>query len=198
MFRDILPTRGAAAEVLTAFTGDAYFPGGIGEFEAKKNDFLVFEQGPSETITLQWATYRDASDQCSLSRIWGGIHPPADDVPGRLIGIEVGNDAFDLAKSYFVKSTVGGEDITQDGTATMKIFPNPSNDGIFYIDLGRREEQVVVRCFNALGAMVKEQSVRVQDSNQRFAVDLSNFSTGVFYLNVTGKNWNETRKIVLN
>jgi len=66
----------AAAEVLTLLTGDAYFPGGLGEFTARKNEFLVFEEGPSVDITLQWATYRDASDQSSLSRIWGGIHPP--------------------------------------------------------------------------------------------------------------------------
>ena len=64
----------AAAEVMTELTGDAFFPGGMGEFIAPKNDFLVFEQGPSETVTLQWATYRDASDQCSLSRIWAGLH----------------------------------------------------------------------------------------------------------------------------
>jgi len=90
----------AAAEVMTSLTGDEFFPGGMGQFNAIKNEFLVFEEGPSEDIVLQWATYRDASDQCSLSRIWGGIHPPADDVPGRLMGIEVGNDAFDKAKNY--------------------------------------------------------------------------------------------------
>lgn len=91
----------AAAEVLTLFTGDAYFPGGMGEFEAPQNNFLVFEQGPSVDVTLQWATYRDASDQCSLSRIWGGIHPPVDDMPGRFMGEQVGIDAFNLAASYF-------------------------------------------------------------------------------------------------
>jgi hypothetical protein len=52
-------------------------------------------------MTLEWATYRDASDQCSLSRIWGGIHPPLDDIPGRLIGIEIGTDAFDQATTFF-------------------------------------------------------------------------------------------------
>ena len=91
----------AAAEVLTAFTGSEYFPGGMSEFEIAANDFLVFENGPSVDMTLQWATYRDAADQCSLSRIWGGIHPPADDIPGRLIGEQVGQDAFDLARAYF-------------------------------------------------------------------------------------------------
>ena len=91
----------AAAEILTQFTGDNYFPGGLAEFTAKKNQFLTFEKGPSKDIVLQWATYHDAADQCSLSRIWGGIHPLQDDLPGRLIGRTIGKKAFDLAEQYF-------------------------------------------------------------------------------------------------
>ena len=59
------------------------------------------EDGPSVDITLQWATYRDASDEASLSRIWGGIHPPVDDVPGRIIGMQAGTNAFNRAEQYF-------------------------------------------------------------------------------------------------
>ena len=73
---------------MTAITGNPFFPGGKAEFLAKKDEFLVFEDGPSEDVLLQWATYRDASDQTSLSRIWGGIHPPVDDIPGRIIGLK--------------------------------------------------------------------------------------------------------------
>jgi len=91
----------AAAEVLTRLSGDEYFPGGMAEFTAKKNEFLVFEEGPSTDVTLQWATYVDASDQTSLSRLWGGIHPPVDDVPGRRIGIDIGIAAFEKSKSFF-------------------------------------------------------------------------------------------------
>lgn len=91
----------AAAEVLTALTGDEYFPGGMSQFEIKANEYLVFEEGPSVDMTLQWATYRDAAEESALSRIWGGIHPPIDDVPGRLIGIKVGNAAYAHALSYF-------------------------------------------------------------------------------------------------
>ena len=91
----------AAAEVLTALTGSPYFPGGMGEFHLTANEFLVFEDGPSTDLILQWATYRDASDECSLSRIWGGIHPPADDLPGRLIGEKIGINSFVAARSYF-------------------------------------------------------------------------------------------------
>ncbi len=91
----------AASEVLTALTGSEYFPGGMSEFQIQANEFLFFEDGPSVDMTLQWATYRDASDQTSLSRIWGGIHPPADDIPGRIIGEIIGLDAFALAVQYF-------------------------------------------------------------------------------------------------
>lgn len=90
-----------AAELLTRFTGDAHFPGGKSDFPAPMNQFLVFEEGPSVDVTLEWATYVDASDQCSLSRIWGGIHPPADDIPGRLIGMQLGPEAFGRARDFF-------------------------------------------------------------------------------------------------
>lgn len=88
-----------AAEVMTAITGTEFFPGGIGEFLANQNQYLVFEEGPSTDVTLQWATYRDAADQCSLSRIWGGIHAAYDDIPGRKIGIELGPQAVHFAES---------------------------------------------------------------------------------------------------
>lgn len=91
----------SAAEVLTAVTGDPFFPGGMGEFDCPQDDFLVFEVGPSVDVTLQWATYYDASDQCSLSRIWGGIHPVTDDIRGRQMGILCGTQAVDMANFYF-------------------------------------------------------------------------------------------------
>ena len=84
----------AAAEVLAAFTGSPYFPGGLGEFVAQKDAYLRFENGPSETIALQWATYADAADEAGLSRRYGGIHPYYDDYPGRLLAVTIGQDSF--------------------------------------------------------------------------------------------------------
>lgn len=93
-----------AAEVMTLMTGDPFFPGGVGEFVTEQNEFLEFEDGPSVPVTLQWATYRDASDQCSLSRIWGGIHPPCDDIPGRFIGMELGPVCFSKADDVYAST----------------------------------------------------------------------------------------------
>lgn len=108
----------AAAEVLTAITGSEYFPGGMGVFPVVQDQFLVFEDGPSQSFDLQWATYRDASDQCSLSRIWGGIHPPADDFPGRQLGLEVAGFALARTADYFgelPQSPPCPADLTGDG-----------------------------------------------------------------------------------
>lgn len=91
----------AAADVLASLTGSIYFPGGLAEFTARQDEFLVFEDGPSVDVTLQWASYRDASDQTSLSRIWGGIHPPVDDIPGRLIGSRVAERVVEKTQEYF-------------------------------------------------------------------------------------------------
>ena len=90
----------AAAEVMSAFTGDPYVPGGISQWTVPAGD-LVTEAGPSEDVTLQWATYFDAADQAGISRIFGGIHIPADDFEGRRIGTACGRAAWSLAQRYF-------------------------------------------------------------------------------------------------
>src|SRR5439155_9233222 len=90
----------AAAEVLAAYTGSAYFPGG--EFtQTFAPGYLKFEHGPSKPLTLQWATYYDAADQAGISRIYGGIHIPADDFAGRRMGSRIGKQAWALAERYF-------------------------------------------------------------------------------------------------
>jgi hypothetical protein len=91
----------SAAEVLAAITGSPFFPGGLGTFTAPGGTFLTFEKGPSDTVQLQWATYFDASDQAGLSRIWGGIHPSVDDLPGRRVGAQCGRGVWALARQYF-------------------------------------------------------------------------------------------------
>ncbi|HKH32211.1 MAG TPA: FG-GAP-like repeat-containing protein [Gaiellaceae bacterium] len=89
----------AAAEVLTAFTGSAYFPGGLFESRQPRGSLDV-ERGPSRDVVLQAATYYDAADQAGISRIYGGIHIPEDDFAGRKIGSVCGKHALALARRY--------------------------------------------------------------------------------------------------
>ena len=155
---------------MSALTGDAFFPGGMGEFACPKNEFLVFEDGPSEDITLQWATYRDASDQCSLSRIWGGIHPPVDDIPGRLIGEKIGVDAFNFAVPFFSKTP---EILIFD---KAKVFPNPTNCGI--IIQYPQEGSLPVQVFQSDGKLLLETELNF--GNNQAYLDLESLQTGIF------------------
>lgn len=88
----------SAAEIMTSFTGSKWFPNGLGSYTI---NHLAFEAGPTQPVTLQWASYYDAADQAGLSRISGGIHPPADDLTGRRIGSQVGTNTWALARKYF-------------------------------------------------------------------------------------------------
>lgn len=95
----------AAAEVLTAITGSAFFLGGLGTFTVVSNS-LTIERGPSQIVVMQWGTYFDAADQAGLSRLYGGIHPSADDFAGRRAGAQCGQGAWALARQYFDGSMI--------------------------------------------------------------------------------------------
>jgi len=188
----------AAAEVMTFITGDAYFPGGLGEFVAKKNEFLVFEEGPSVDIVLQWATYRDASDQTSLSRIWGGIHPPADDIPGRIIGEKIGIDAFELAEKYFngtitaLRSTQGSESVS-----SLSIYPHPVINGSdLNISFNNNQEKFTIGFYNVLGQLV-QQKVVLRKGNVNSTINTRSLSAGIYFLRVDAKGKLFSKKVLV-
>ena len=182
----------AAAELLTAFTGDPFFPGGMGEFEAPMNEFLVFEDGPSQDVTLQWATYRDASDQCSLSRIWGGIHPPADDIPGRLMGIEIGVDAFELAKEYFEGNSIvtSLEETVVEG---LLVYPNPAIGDRISISIPEMNGQVSIEIFDVDGRVVS--SVTSVNSGAVLSLAIDQLSDGLYSIRLQNGNESYTQKM---
>jgi len=171
-----------AAEILTKLTGSEYFPGGVGEFVAKKNEFLVFEEGPSVDVVLQWATYRDASDQTSLSRIWGGIHPPADDIPGRLIGIEVAEDVWNYAVPFFQEPEL----IEPPVEGKRVIYPVPVKDRI--INISNTSATDTVQLFDLRGRVVSISEVVFDTTTNTSRVTLSAaLSSGMYLLSVNGE-----------
>ena len=186
----------AAAEVMTLLTGDPFFPGGVGEFPAPKDSFLVFEKGPSIDVVLQWATYRDASDQCSLSRIWGGIHPPADDIPGRLIGEKVGIAAFNHAETFFGSSSqsVSNRKIISKPVYS-KVFPNPT-DGEEEINISlelAHPQKVEVTLYSIMGKRLAEGTIPSFENSIRLST--LGLSPGMYLVEISGESWKEQHKI---
>lgn len=179
----------AAAEVMTLLTGDEFFPGGMGEFHAPANEFLVFEEGPSVDVTLQWATYRDASDQTSLSRIWGGIHPPIDDIPGRFIGRRIGVDAFAQADAFFLGYGGGNPEVA------FRAYPNPITPGAsLTIELLRPASRARVELYDVTGRRVAADDI-APSRLQAWTVPVPR--SGVYFLRVKADGWESSRKMVV-
>ncbi|OZV66906.1 hypothetical protein CA834_13795 [Winogradskyella aurantia] len=177
----------AAAELLTMMTGSEYFPGGLGEFVAKQNEFLVFERGPSVDVVLQWATYRDASDQTSLSRIWGGIHPPADDIPGRFIGQAVAEEAFAFAVPYFF----GGDINIGDPLAEQLVFPNPATNGELNITATNSSDNIEM--YDIGGRRITINGRNFDDQTNTTTIQLIDITSGLYLLNINGN----TKKVIV-
>ncbi|MEM0963260.1 MAG: vanadium-dependent haloperoxidase [Bacteroidota bacterium] len=179
----------AAAEVLERLTGSPYFPGGLGEFVAPVDSFLVFEDGPSETVRLQWATYRDAADQSGLSRIWGGIHPPADDLPGRRIGAVIGPQAFELAAALFEgRTSVDTSD--PPSPAVLRVYPSPLRAGQTMTVSGM--PGAIVSVVDARGRKVLTART---DALGRALVPTETMAAGVYAVRVVGRDQNATRLV---
>lgn len=184
----------AAARILSLFTGDEYFPGGMGAFTAKKDAFLVFEQGPGTDVILQWAKYFDASDQCSLSRIWGGIHVPIDDIPGRLIGDKIGRSAFTKATSYFNGEVVSSYASTGEDVA-LRIYPNPVKAGAgiqLDIDLPSGKD-IVLELSSVDGRILHRWIEKAEESSMHLV--LPEIAPGLYLLNVKMRWGSHSQKI---
>ena len=173
----------AAAETIGLITGDPYFPGGMGEYHASANDFLVFEEGPSRDVILQWATYRDASDQCSLSRIWGGIHPPADDIPGRIIGYHIGIESFFFGLPYFNTPSS-----TQSIGTTFNVFPNPVS-GKGNIVLQNTHEAMSFEIYHIDGRKIENFDVAHSLEAGQTTIKLKGLGDGMYIIAAEGKSW---------
>lgn len=103
----------ASAEAMARFTGSPYFPGGL-FVQPIPVGWLKFEAGPSEAFELQYASYYDAADDAGVSRVWGGIHPRADDLPGRVAGSRAGLRAAGRAFALF-RGLARSPDLDADG-----------------------------------------------------------------------------------
>lgn len=171
-----------AAEVMTLITGDPFFPGGMSEFVAHANEYLEFEAGPSGDVILQWATYRDASDQCSLSRIWGGIHPPVDDIPGRHIGMVLGPQAVELARNHFGEELI--TDLTSVSDVQLGLYPNPAN-GLAFVSVKGVPGNALIEVMDLNGRTVTSRPAILHGGSQSIGLDVSGLVPGIYMVRLT-------------
>jgi hypothetical protein len=142
-------------------------------------------------ITLQWATYVDASNQSSLSRIWGGIHPPADDIPGRRIGAAIAADAFSQATALFE-----GNPPLVETVSSARLFPNPARTAqIVSIEIGRPTRSITTRVFDAQGRLVSAEERDLAPGTRFIDLELDRAASGVYFVSVEGEGFESVSKL---
>jgi len=118
-----------------------------------------------------------------LSRIWGGIHPYIDDIPGRLIGNTIGNESFEFGSAYFSDNL----STTFIDNTLLKLKSNPinSNEQIEVLNtLGFENFEL----FNLIGQRI---SIRVNYNSSSNSTILSHdyLAAGIYILNNKNYSW---------
>ncbi|MFI5532498.1 vanadium-dependent haloperoxidase [Kitasatospora sp. NPDC051853] len=89
-------------EYMKLWTGsDTY-----GESAVVKAGTLKYDtNAPATDITLKWDTFSQAADEDGMSRLYGGVHWRFDKEQGALLGRNVANNAYNVARQYFAGIT---------------------------------------------------------------------------------------------
>ena len=77
--------------------------------------------------------------------------------------------------------------------ASISIYPNPNN-GLFTVNAEDATAQMQINIYNSNGQLVFSKSF---DSNNT-QIDLSNFATGLYSVNVVTEHANSTKTITIN
>ncbi len=89
-----------------------------------------------------------------------------------------------------VEGTLGLEDLS---TGSFQIYPNPSNT-IFNIDL-RNNNEFEFKVYDITGKVIINKSKVNRSSYQ---LNMSSFSPGMYFINITANNQSATRKLLLH
>ncbi|PIQ22443.1 MAG: hypothetical protein COW65_03115 [Cytophagales bacterium CG18_big_fil_WC_8_21_14_2_50_42_9] len=81
---------------------------------------------------------------------------------------------------------------------SIVVYPNPSN-GIIQITLsGFKGQRSELRIMNVIGNVVHREILNDLDDRNTKIVDLSKFSSGLYYVKLQTDNFSQIRKVIIN
>ena len=72
------------------------------DLRARVHHLFVEQRELAEPVTLSYPSFASAAEASGMSRIWGGIHWPADNEQGQALGRKVGERAWQRAQQFFL------------------------------------------------------------------------------------------------
>ena len=83
---------------------------------------------------------------------------------------------------------------TAFASAAATIYPNPSRNGVFNMDL--QDTVSAIKVYNTLGALVYNETLLLE-KNTSTKLDLSNFSNGIYIVNLSNEKGSSNYKLVV-
>jgi hypothetical protein len=103
-----------------------------------------------------------------------------------------GNNMFMDNVEVAEKASVGTGDYVAE--SHLRVYPNPSSDGMFYIDSEPEFAGAVIEVYNSLGALVLQKNC---DLSQRQSIDLKGKAAGHYLVRIIGEKEAMTLPVVV-
>ncbi len=80
--------------------------------------------------------------------------------------------------------------------AQINIFPNPTSSKINIQFVGAQESSTLLRVLDPFGKVVMTQQVTTTKGVNHLKLDLSNYNTGYYFIQLSNSNWNKTQRVL--
>jgi subtilisin-like proprotein convertase family protein len=84
--------------------------------------------------------------------------------------------------------------VKYNAISNFSVFPNPTNGTVTVNTYGLNNDMYSLKVMNSLGQVLKQMEVK---ENKAYELDLSVYEAGVYFVNLSGADKNETTKIIL-
>ena len=100
---------------------------------------------------------------------------------------------FTLANAFQVIASTGINE-SQINSASITVFPNPAND-VLTISISQQTiSPITISIYDITGRLMNA----VKTNKNNTSIDVSNLNNGIYFINITGSDFNTSRKISIN
>ncbi len=108
---------------------------------------------------------------------------------------EATGGSFGIDNVAFIGNAVGGVGIAENKTAAIALYPNPSANGLFNVDLGNVSGKSTVTVYDIVGKVILTKEVT---TGNKQTLDLSAQANGCYFVNIKNDNGTITKKLTVS
>ncbi len=108
---------------------------------------------------------------------------------------EAASGTFSIDNVKFIGSSAVATGITEKTTTGITIYPNPSSNGLYTVDLSGTSNRTTITVYDLVGKIISTENI---DSSSKHLINLSNQANGSYFVSIKNDSGITTKKIILN